>query len=114
MAQIDSDNLLSDAQKAAQKQAVTTQATKAKQAIDAAGSADLIEQAKDNGIKAIDAQYQAGKAAPTVKAKSKAKPATNHNHFPKTGEQQSLLMVILGGLLSLGSSLFFTRKKRSR
>ncbi|HAJ54427.1 MAG TPA: hypothetical protein DCL56_07095, partial [Lactobacillus sp.] len=39
---------------------------------------------------------------------------TNHNHFPKTGEQQSLLMVILGGLLSLGSSLFFTRKKRSR
>ncbi len=113
MAQIDRDNLLSDAQKTAQKQAVTTQATKAKQAIDAAGSADLVEQAKDNGIKAIDAQYQAGKAAPTVKAKSKAKPATSQDHFPKTGEQQSLLMVILGGLLSLGSSLFFTRKKRS-
>ncbi len=113
MAQIARDHLLSDAQKAAQKQAVTTQATKAKQAIDAAGSADLIEQAKDNGIKAIDAQYQAGKAAPATKAKSKAKPAANQDHFPKTGEQQSLLMVILGGLLSLGSSLFFTRKKRS-
>ena len=113
MAQIDRDNLLSDAQKAAQKQAVTTQTVKAKQAIDAASSADAIEQAKADGIKAIDAQYQAGKAAPTVKAKAKAKPATNQDHFPETGEQQSLLMVILGGLLSLGSSLFFIRKKRS-
>uniref|UniRef100_UPI000A6357AD DUF1542 domain-containing protein n=1 Tax=Lacticaseibacillus rhamnosus TaxID=47715 RepID=UPI000A6357AD len=42
--------------RASQKQAVADEATKAKEAIDAAKQADAVDQAKNDGIKAIDAQ----------------------------------------------------------
>ncbi|WP_424320525.1 DUF1542 domain-containing protein [Lacticaseibacillus chiayiensis] len=112
---IERDAFLTDAQKADQKQAVETQAVKAKQAIDAAVSAAAIDQAKAEGIKGIDAQYHAGKPAPQLKKKApvtKAQPAPKQGHFPKTGEQQSLWAVMLGALLSLGSGLFFGKKKK--
>ncbi|MCT3162150.1 DUF1542 domain-containing protein, partial [Lacticaseibacillus rhamnosus] len=68
---IDHDSSLTDAEKKAQKQGVVTEADKAKKAIDAAGSADAVDQAKDAGIKAIDAQHQSGQAVATRKDDAK-------------------------------------------
>ncbi|WVS07211.1 DUF1542 domain-containing protein [Lacticaseibacillus rhamnosus] len=65
------DSSLTDAEKKAQKQGVVTEADKAKKAIDAAGSADAVDQAKDAGIKAIDAQHQSGQAVATRKDDAK-------------------------------------------
>ncbi len=48
--------------KAAQKQAVATEADNAKQAIDKGQNADAVDKAKTDGIKAIDAQHQSGQA----------------------------------------------------
>ncbi|KMO46449.1 hypothetical protein PY95_08965, partial [Lacticaseibacillus rhamnosus] len=105
--------------------AVVAEADKAKKAIDAAGNADAVNQAKAAGIKAINDQHRAGKGQkvtkatplPTIKApetrvapKTKVITSTN-DHLPKAGEQQSLWMVILGALLSLFSGLLFAKKK---
>ncbi|OAU62715.1 DUF1542 domain-containing protein, partial [Lacticaseibacillus rhamnosus] len=68
---IDHDSSLTDAEKKAQKQGVVTEADKAKKAIDAAGSADAVDKAKDAGIKAIDAQHQSGQAVATRKDDAK-------------------------------------------
>ncbi|MCT3162799.1 DUF1542 domain-containing protein, partial [Lacticaseibacillus rhamnosus] len=124
---IDQDPTLTDAEKAAQKQAVAAEADKAKRAIDAAGNADAVNQAKAAGIKAINDQHRAGKGqkvtkatplpttkAPETPAAPKTKVITStEGNLPKTGEQQSLWMVILGALLSLFSGLWFTKKKAS-
>ena len=61
-AAIDQDVTLTATQKAAQKQAITAEVTKANQAIDAAGNADAVDQAKNAGVKAIYDQYQSGQA----------------------------------------------------
>ncbi|WP_258421121.1 DUF1542 domain-containing protein, partial [Lacticaseibacillus rhamnosus] len=124
---IDQDPTLTDAEKAAQKQAVAAEADKAKKAIDAAGNADAVNQAKAAGIKAINDQHRAGKGQKVTKAtplpttKAPEKPAapktkvitSTEGNLPKTGEQQSLWMVILGALLSLFSGLLFAKKKAS-
>ncbi|KMO49573.1 hypothetical protein PZ03_15105, partial [Lacticaseibacillus rhamnosus] len=60
VAAIDQDVTLTAIQKAAQKQAVATEVTKANQAIDAAGSADAVDQAKNAGVKAMYDQHQSG------------------------------------------------------
>ncbi|WP_424320523.1 DUF1542 domain-containing protein [Lacticaseibacillus chiayiensis] len=58
---IDRDATLTTAMKQAQKQAVADEVTKAKTAIDAGKSADMVDQAKVDGIKAIADQHQTGK-----------------------------------------------------
>ncbi len=54
-----------------QKEAVTTEAGKAKQAIDQAKNIEEVTTAKDAGIKAIDAQHQSGTAVATRKDDAK-------------------------------------------
>ena len=56
-AAIDQDVTLTATQKAAQKQAITAEVTKANQAIDAADNADAVDQAKNAGVKAIYDQH---------------------------------------------------------
>ncbi|MDT8865739.1 DUF1542 domain-containing protein, partial [Lacticaseibacillus rhamnosus] len=68
---IDHDPTLTDAEKAAQKQAVIAEADKAKKAIDAAGDADAVDQAQKAGIKAIDQQHNSGQALATRKDAAK-------------------------------------------
>ncbi|OAU19925.1 hypothetical protein PY78_13850, partial [Lacticaseibacillus rhamnosus] len=70
-AAIDHDATLTATEKASQKQAVADEATKAKEAIDAAKQADAVDQAKNDGIKAIDAQHHSGQALDNRKADAK-------------------------------------------
>ncbi len=63
---------LTQAEKLTQQQAVADAATQAKAAIDAAKNADAVDQAKADGIKAIDAQHQAGLALNERKEAAKA------------------------------------------
>ena len=68
---IDQDPTLTAKDKTAQKQGVGDEATKAKTAIDQAKTIDGVIQAKDDGIKAIDAQHQAGTDLATRKDSAK-------------------------------------------
>ena len=68
---IDQDPTLTAKEKTTQKQGVDDEATKAKTAIDQAQTIDGVIQAKDDGIKAIDAQHQAGTDLATRKDTAK-------------------------------------------
>ncbi|OAU43124.1 hypothetical protein PY73_06155, partial [Lacticaseibacillus rhamnosus] len=59
-AEIEQDSTLATSEKAAQKQGVADEAAKAKTAIDQAQTIEAIDKAKDDGIKAIDAQHKQG------------------------------------------------------
>ncbi len=69
--EIDNDSTLSATEKTNQKDAVTAEVTKAKDAVDQAKDVAGLNKAKGDGIKAIDAQHQAGTGIDVLKDQAK-------------------------------------------
>ncbi|HCM90388.1 MULTISPECIES: DUF1542 domain-containing protein [Vagococcus] len=70
-AAIAKDSTLTEKEKAAQTKAVETEAKKAKEAIDAAKTADDVDSAKGQGISDITKQHESGKAVESQKEAAK-------------------------------------------
>ena len=128
--EIDADGTLTAEEKGKQKASVDQEAEKAKGAIDAAKDIDGVNQAKADGIKAIDDQHKSGnvftevqkyqKTRNFVPVQTKALPYVEDkktsmsysNSLPKTGESKTMKLLLLGVIGVLGSLISFVVLKK--
>ncbi|MGF1919559.1 DUF1542 domain-containing protein, partial [Enterococcus faecalis] len=122
-------------EKQKQKAGVDQEATKAKEAIDGAKDSDGVNQAKDNGINAIDAQHKSGEPIDSREDNQENSPDyrqdfgghdqgasnasdTYRNQFPRTGEKTtfSLVAKIVGLMMLLitGVVVFYRKRKKAK
>ncbi|HHD1583655.1 TPA: DUF1542 domain-containing protein, partial [Enterococcus faecalis] len=130
--EIDADGTLTAEEKGKQKAGVDQEAEKAKGAIDGAKDIDGVNQAKADGIKAIDDQHKSGKmflklpkdkqTRDTVSIQTKTFPYGEEKKMPmnypyslpKTGETKTMKLSLLGAIGVLGSLFSFVVFKKKK
>ena len=130
--EIDADGTLTAEEKGKQKASVDQEAEKAKGIIDAAKDIDGVNQAKADGVEAMDDQHKSGEVflkvpkdkqtRGTVSVQTKAVPygedkKTPMNYpysLPKTGETKPMKLSLLGTVGVLGSLISFIVFKKKK